>query len=373
MTAAVRGVRALGVPLASLALTMGAAGAGLALGGYDPGSAFGALIQGAFGSTDAFLSITLVRAVPLLLTGLAVTLAFRAGVWNIGAEGQLYAGAVLAVWVGLAGEGLPAPLLLPAVLAGSALGGAAWAWLPAFLKVRRGVGEVITTLLLNFVALDLAEWMVNGPLQESRGVFPSTDAIADAARLPLIFPGSRLHWGFGLAVAVAFATWFVLRFTAFGFRLRALGASADAAAASGRVDAPRLTYRVFLLSGALAGLAGGVQIAGVTYVLYKGLSPGHGYTAIAVALLAGLHPLGVLATGTFFGALEGGAAAMQRAAGIPAPWVRGVEALVILSVIAVDRGFRRWSLSALRAPSGPSAVPSPARDDVPQPSEAPPG
>jgi simple sugar transport system permease protein len=350
------------VPLASLALTMGVAAAALALGGYDPARALGALVDGAVGSPDAFLSITLVRAVPLLLTGLAVTLAFRAGVWNIGAEGQLYAGAVAAVWVGLSGDVLPAPLLLPALLAASALGGAAWAWLPALLKVRRGVGEVITTLLLNFVALDLAEWMVNGPLQESRGVFPSTDEIAAAARLPLILPGTRLHWGFALAVALSVGTWFVLRFTGFGFRLRALGASPDAAAASGRIDAGRLTYRVFLMSGALAGLAGGVQIAGVTYVLYKGLSPGHGYTAIAVALLAGLHPLGVLATGTFFGALEGGAAAMQRVAAIPAAWVRGVEALVILSVIAVERAYRRVERGAgagRSEPTGPGRVEPP--------------
>jgi simple sugar transport system permease protein len=359
------------VPVASLVLTMGVAGAALALGGYDPGAAFAALVEGAVGSPDAFLSITLVRAVPLLLTGLAVTLAFRAGVWNIGAEGQLYAGAIAGVWVGLA-DVVPAPLLLPAVLAASAAGGAAWAWLPAFLKVRRGVGEVITTLLLNFVALDVAEWMVNGPLQESRGVFPSTDELPPAARLPLMLEGTRLHWGLALALVVALATWFVLRFTTFGFRLRALGASPDAAEASGRIAAPRLTYRVFLLSGALAGLAGGVQVAGVTYVLYKGLSPGHGYTAIAVALLAGLHPLGVLATGTLFGALEGGAAAMQRAAGIPAAWVRGVEALVILSVIAVERAVRRVEVSGGASGSGTAPDRGAAPDPGGDPAAAPP-
>jgi simple sugar transport system permease protein len=336
-----RTAAALGVPLAALTLTAVVAGSALALGGYAPAVALSALVDGAVGSPDAFLSITLVRAVPLLLTGLAVALAFRAGVWNIGAEGQFYAGAVAAAWIGLSDRVVPPPLMLPVLLLASAAGGAAWAWLPAFLKLRRGVGEVITTLLLNFIGIHFAEWMVHGPLQESRGVFPSTDPIAEAARLPLMVPGTRLHWGFALAVLLAFAIWLLFRFTVWGFRLRALGASPVAAEAAGRIGPARLTYAAFLLSGSLAGLAGGVQIAGVTYVLYEGLSPGHGYTAIAVALLAGLHPLGVLATGTFFGALEAGAGAMQRMASVPAAWVRGVEALVILSVIAVERGVRR--------------------------------
>jgi hypothetical protein len=205
----------------ALAITMGVAGGALALGGYAPGAAFRALVGGAMGSSDAFLSISLVRSVPLLFTGLAVALAFRSGIWNIGAEGQLYAGAVAAVWVGLAGAGLPAAVLLPAVLVAAAAGGAAWAWLPAYLRVRRGVGEVITTLLLNFVAIHLAAWMVHGPLQEARGVFPSTDQIPAAARLPLLVEGTRLHWGFPLALGSACAIWLLFRNTVFGFRLRA--------------------------------------------------------------------------------------------------------------------------------------------------------
>jgi simple sugar transport system permease protein len=281
-----------------------------------------------------------------MLTGLAVALAFRGGVWNIGAEGQLYAGAMAAAWVGLSARAIPAPLLLPALLAASALAGAAWAWLPAFLKVRRGVGEVITTLLLNYVALNVAAWVVRGPLQEPRRVYPSTEEIALAARLPVLVPGTRLHMGFAVALLLALGVSVVLRYTSFGFRLRTLGASAEAAAASGRVDANRLTYQTFLLSGALAGLAGGIQLAGVPpYVFQDNFSPGTGYTAIAVALLAGLHPLSVIATGTFFGALEGGAGAMQRVAGIPAAWVQGIEAMVILSVIALDRGLRSFRSS----------------------------
>ncbi|MBW3534599.1 MAG: ABC transporter permease [Gemmatimonadetes bacterium] len=340
-------MRALGrlLPLATvvgaLALTLAVAAVVLALGGYAPAEALGALVRGSVGSPGALASITLVRAVPLLLTGLAVALAFRAGVWNIGAEGQLYAGAVAGVAVGLAAEGWPAAVALPALLLASAGAGAAWAAVPAAMKLRLGVGEVITTLLMNFVAIHLAGWMVHGPLQEARGVFPQTDAIAVAARLPVLVSGTRLHAGFALAVIAALLLWVFLRSTLAGFHVRAVGAGREAAEVAGRISADRVMARTFLASGALAGLAGGVEVAGVTYALYEGLSPGHGYTAIAVALLAALHPLGVVLTATLFGALEGGAGAMQRVAGIPAAWVGGVEALVILSVLAIERTLRR--------------------------------
>ena len=314
----------------------------LALGGHDPGDALTTLLRGAAGSVDRVLSTTLVRAIPLILTGLAVALAFRAGVFNIGAEGQLYAGAVAGVAVGLAGNGLPAVVHLPLVMLAAGLGGAALALVPALLRLRMGVGEVITTLLLNFVAIHLAAWMVHGPLQEARGVFPQTEAIAPAARLPILVPGSRLHAGFLLAVGAAVLLHLVLRHTATGFRLRAVGASPDAARIAGRVRTDRTILGAFLFSGALAGLAGGVEVAGVTHALYEGLSPGYGYTAIAVALLAGLNPLGVIAAGIFFGALQGGAGSMQREAGIPAVWVDGIEALVILAVVAVGVVSRRW-------------------------------
>lgn len=332
----------------ALGLTLALAGLALAVGGHDPFVAFGALFEGAAGSPRTFVSITLVRATPLMLTGLAVALAFRAGVWNIGAEGQLYAGAVAAAAVGLVGGGLPAWLLAPAVLVASLAAGALWALIPALMKVRLGVGEVITTLLLNFVAIDLSAWLVHGPLQESRGVFPQTDPVVEAARLPHL-GGSRLHAGFVVALVLGLVLWWLLRSTRFGFAVRAVGASREAAEVSGRFPTGRIVVVVFLLSGALAGLAGGAEVAGVTYALYENLSPGHGYTAIAVALLAGLHPVGVLLTGIFFGALEGGAGAMQRSAGVPAAWVSGIEALVILSVLAVDRGVRRLRLGAALA------------------------
>lgn len=313
-------------------------------GGYDAAQALGALARGAAGGRDTLLSVTLVRSVPLMLTGLAVALAFRAGVWNIGAEGQLYAGAIAAAAVGLFAGSWPAWLLLPAVLTSAAVAGGLWALLPALMKLHLGVGEVITTILMNFVGIHLAAYAVHGPLQEARGVFPQTDPIAVAGRLPMLVSGTRLHVGFAGAVLLALALWTFLRWTRAGFALRAVGASPAAARVSGRLNVRRVTLVAFLGSGAIAGLAGGVEVAGVTFALYEGLSPGWGYTAIAVALLAGLHPGAVLVTGVLFGALESGAGAMQRAAGIPAAWVAAVEALVILSVLAVDQVLRRLPL-----------------------------
>ncbi len=239
--------------------------------------------------------------------------------------------------MGIAGSGLPGPVLVPLVLSASVLAGAAWALVPTLMRLRLGVGEVITTILMNFVGIYLAAYMVHGPLQEARGVFPQSEPIADAARLPALLPGTRLHWGFGIAAGLVAALAVVVRLTRFGFQLRAVGASPEAAAVSGGIDTKRVLLICFLGSGALAGLAGGVEISGVTHALYEGLSPGWGYTAIAVALLAGLNPAGVVVTGILFGALQAGAGAMQRDAGIPAAWVGVVEALVILAVLAIDR------------------------------------
>ena len=324
----------------AVALTAGSGAVLLLLGGYSPVDAAAAMLSGAFGSWNTFVSITLVRSVPLILTGLAVALAFRAGVWNIGAEGQLYAGATAAVFVGLRFSGLPTLILLPFILGAAATAGALWALLPTFMRLRLGVGEVITTILMNFVAIYLAAYMVHGPLQESRGVFPQTDRIAEAARLPALLPGSRLHVGFALALLLAGVLAVLLGRTRFGFQVRAVGAAPAAAQVSGRIDTRRVLAISFLASGAIAGIAGGVEISGLTYALYENLSPGWGYTAIAVALLAGLSPSGVVLTGIFFGALQAGAGAMQRDAGIPAAWVGVVEALVILAVLGLDRARR---------------------------------
>jgi ABC-type uncharacterized transport system permease subunit len=319
--------------------------AGLQLAGYDATAAISALWRGAFGSWYALTSATLVRAVPLIIIGLGIALAFRAGVLNIGAEGQFYAGAIAATWVGLHVAGRPAAVALPAVLAAAFLAGAAWVVVPVWLQFRYGVLEVISTLLLNFVAESLVSLMVQGPLQESQHIYPQSDPIAATARLPVL-PGTRLHAGLLLALLAAIGLWYVFGRTLWGFRLRAVGAGPRAAEISGRVDARRMMALALLGSGALAGLAGGVEVTGVSYALFQNLSPGYGFTAIAVALLARLQPLGVLVTGFLFGALEAGAGGMQREAGVPAVAVYVVEAIVILVVLLADAATRRQAAEA---------------------------
>ena len=313
---------------------------GLELAGYDAAAALAALWQGAAGSWYALTSATLVRAVPLIVIGLGIALAFRGGALNIGAEGQFYAGAIAATWVGLHVAGRPAVVALPAVLAAAMLAGAVWVAAPVWLKLRFGVLEVISTLLLNFVAESLVSLMVQGPLQESQHIYPQSDPIAEAARLPLL-PGTRLHAGLVLALLGAVGLWYLFARTLWGFRLRAAGAGPRAAEISGRIDARRMAAVALLGSGALAGLAGGIEVSGVSYALFQNLSPGYGFTGIAVALLARLHPLGVVATGLLFGGLEAGAGAMQRDAGVPAVAVYVVEAVVIIVVLLADAGARR--------------------------------
>jgi len=322
---------------AGLALATGftVLGIGLMAAGYDPGLALGALWRGAFGSWYALTSATLVRAIPLIVLGLGVTLAFRAGALNIGAEGQFYAGAIAATWVGLHVAGWPAPFAIGGVLLSAAVAGVLWIAVPVLLKIRFGVLEVISTLLLNFVAEATVSYAVTGPLQEARGVYPQSDSITEAARLPVL-AGTRLHIGIVLAVLLAILLRVAFVRTRFGFRLRAVGLGPHAAQVSGRIPVKRVLAAALLWSGAFAGLGGGLEISGVSYALFQNLSPGYGFTAIAVALLARLNPVGVLASGLLFGALEAGAQGMQREAGVPAVAVSVVEAVIILVVLLAD-------------------------------------
>ncbi len=328
--------RAATVALVSL-LALGALWLALRLAGLDATRALIALWDGSFGSGYALTSSTLVRATPLILTGLAVAIAFRAGVWNIGAEGQLLAGAATAAAVGLFATPTFGALTVVVALAVGAMAGALWAWTAAYLRNRFGVLEVISTIMLNFVALYAVGYLVRGPLQEPTHIYPQSEPLPALAQLPRLIEGSRLHWGFMLAVVAAPVVWWALRYTAAGFRVRAVGQNPSAARVAGMIDVQRTTMGVFLLSGALAGLAGAIELTGVTFALYENVSPGYGYTAIAVALLAGLDPLGVLATGLLFGALEAGALSMQREAAVPSVVVNVVEALLVLLILAAAK------------------------------------
>jgi simple sugar transport system permease protein len=339
---------AVAIGLAGLAVT-------LLLLGYDPITAFGALWSGAFGSWYALTSATLVRAVPLIILGVGFAVALRGGSLNIGMEGQFLAGAVAATWVGLQAGGWPAPLAVGATLAAAGVAGAAWVALPVVLRLRFGVLEVISTLLLNFVAEALVSLMVQGPLQEARGTYPQSDLIAAAARLPQV-AGSRLHLGLGVALMAVVLVQVVFDRTIWGFRLKAVGAGPRAAWMSGRIASGRLLAAALLCSGVLAGVGGGVEVSGVTYALFQNLSPGYGFTAIAVALLARGQPWAIVLTGFLFGALEAGAGAMQRDAGVPAVAVFISEALIILTVLAADVLARRQE--ALRVFNGAAEEPA---------------
>jgi simple sugar transport system permease protein len=206
----------------------------------------------------------------------------------------------------------------------------------ALLRARFGVLEVISTIMLNFIALYGVSYLVRGPLQEPTHAYPQTMPIAGAVRLSQIPGAGRLHLGLLLALGAALVAGWMLRHTAAGFRLLAVGESTSAAASAGQIDVGQVTTRAFLVSGALAGLAGAVEVLGVTYALYENISPGYGYTAIAVALLAGLDPWRVILSAILFAALEAGAGAMQRDAGVPSTLVSIVEAMLILAIVGAQ-------------------------------------
>ncbi len=335
-------IRAVLVAAVALAC-VGALVAGL---GYAPLPALRALVAGALLGPSAW-SATLLETTPLLLAGLGVALCFRAGVWNIGADGQLLAGALAATALATrAPAEAPAWLLAPAVVLAGAAGGALFGLAAGWLRSSRGVSEVISTILLNFVAIQCVALAVQGPLREATGAYPQSDALPAGALLPAI---GRVHAGVAAAlILAAVGHWFVFH-SAIGFRMRAVGLSPRAARFAG-IRPERIAVGALALGGALAGLAGAFQVAGVTGRLYEGLSPGYGYTAIAVALLARLEPLAVVASALFFGALEAGAAAMQREAGVPAQATKVVQGVVLLLSIglAASPGWRRE-----RAPAEP--------------------
>jgi simple sugar transport system permease protein len=300
--------------------------------GASPLAVGAALWSGAFGSRYD-IGETLLQSVPLMLSGLAVIVSFRTRLMNIGAEGQLLLGAIAATWLGT--MRLPAPIHLPLCLFAGAAAGALWSCLAAVLKLWRGVQEVLSTLLLNFVAVQLVAWVVRGPLQEAAGQFPQSDRLLIPARLALLLPGTRLHVGLVLALLLILLVWATLKFSAAGFAIRAVGAGADAAEAAG-IPLRRTLVLSFLLSGGLAGLAGAVQICGVTYLLADRYSPGYGYTAIAVALLSGLSAPGAILSALFFGALTAGATSVQQA-GVSSVVIQVLQAVVLFAILAYSR------------------------------------
>jgi ABC-type uncharacterized transport system permease subunit len=298
--------------LASLVLCSGL----IALAGAPVLRAFALTFDGAVGSTFA-IAATLTKATPLIFTGLSVAVAFRSNLWNIGAEGQLYVGALAAVLLGGGMIHLPPSLMIPLLLAGGFCAGALLLLVPATLKIRFGVDEVVTTLLLNFIVLLFVSLMLDGPLKDPAALgWPQSVPISDSGTLPLLVQHTQLDLGFVFALAAAGLIWLINARSVWGYEMRVVGANSRAAQFAG-VPVGSVLFRVALLSGGLAGLAGVCQVAGPSGYLTNGMSPGFGYTGIVVATLARLHPAGVVLSAIFMAGIFIGADAMSRSLAVP--------------------------------------------------------
>jgi ABC-type uncharacterized transport system permease subunit len=307
--------------------------------GGNPLAAYRGLFQGAFGSAKA-LSETAVWATPYIFAGLAVALAFKGGLFNIGAEGQLAFGAVAAAWIGYAlpevlGVTLPTVVHIPLAVGLGMLAGAIWGAIPGWLKARTGGHEVINTIMMNYIALNITSYLLNGPMKDPNplNVVARTPEIAESARIPAIFPGFRFHWGFVLALAVAGLVWWLLQKTTLGFEIRTAGANPDAARYAG-VSVARTIVISMMLSGLLAGLAGAIEVTALNYRHELGFSVGYGFDAIAIALLGKTHPLGVVLAALLWGAMRNGATRMQFLTQIPVDVISVIQALILLFVAA---------------------------------------
>lgn len=324
---------AVAAPVLALLAALALSAVPLAAAGAPLGRAFALMAEGAAGSAFA-LTETLTRATPLVFTGLAAAIAFRARLYNIGLEGQLYAGALAAVSVGSGAVDAPGPLLVPIVLAAAAAAGALLMLAPAALKVRLGVDEVVTTLLLNFVVLLLVQMMLEGPLKDPMGGgWPQSEPIVDAGVLPPLFARMRLHAGLVIAVVLAVALHVLVARTTFGLKVRAVGANPAAARFAG-IGVGGVTLAVAALSGGLAGLAGASEVAGLKGYLTADLSRGFGYAGIVVAMVAGLRPMLVVPAAVFIAAVFVGADTMSRAVGISNYIADLIVALALLCVLA---------------------------------------
>lgn len=331
-------------PFAAIAVTLAVCSLLVAWAGVPVGGAYLLLLEGAAGSGFA-ISETLTRATPLIVTGLAVTVAFRARLYNIGAEGQLYVGALAAVAVASAELPLPSAVVFALVLAASMAAGALLLVGPAWLKTRLHVDEVVTTLLLNFIALLFVSMMLDGPMKDPAAMgWPQSVAVPSELELDKLAERSRVHFGLVIALVLAAAVWVVDRFTAFGFEMRAVGANARAAAFAG-MPVKAVVIKTALLSGALAGLAGCIEVTGRAGYVTLDMSPGYGYSGIVIAMLAQLNPLGVVAAAIFVAGILVGADSMSRVIAVPtyiADVIVAASLIAMLVATMLARYRIRW-------------------------------
>ncbi|GGA39593.1 ABC transporter permease [Pelagibacterium lentulum] len=331
-------------PIIAIAAALAVSGGLIAIAGANPFVAYGLILRGAFGSILGFTEM-LTRATPLILTGLAAAVAFRAKVWNIGGEGQFYIGAIAVAafasgsWI----AGWPPVLVIPMAMAAGAIAGMAMLLVPLGLRLKFGVDEVVTSLLLNFVALLFVSMMIEGPLRDPLAFgWPSSVPVVDAATLPKLIERTRVHIGLIVAIGLAFAIYFIQARTVFGLQSRAAGLNAPAARFAG-VPWVRTLVIVACMSGGLAGLAGAIEVMGVRGYVASDLSPGYGYSGIIVAMLANLHPIGVIAAALFAAIMFVGSDSMSRALGIPS-YIADVTVALSLLTMLVSLFFTQYRI-----------------------------
>ena len=340
----------LGAVLVTLALTA----IPIRLAGANPPAAYQRYLVTPLSSVGGLYEVML-TATPLLFTGIAVAIAFRVGYWNIGAEGQFLAGAVATTALALTLPDLPAAVALPLGFLAGGVGGLLWATLPAWLKRRGKIDEVVTTLLLNPVALLGVQGLLNGPWRNTTTGFTDSDRFGHGYDLPALIPGTRVHWGFGVAVVVIAVTGFVLTRTPVGIRLRAAGQAPAAAAFSG-VPVDRLRFRAALVSGAVAGLGGASQVMGVQHQLTQGISNSYGYTGVIVATLGGLSAIGVLAVGGLLGDISVGAENVSLVLQVPTQ-LGGIFGALLMLMVLSAMSLRRYRVQWRSVPDDGGGAP----------------
>ncbi|WP_264211425.1 ABC transporter permease [Leisingera thetidis] len=322
------------------------AGSGLILiAGVSPITAYAELFKGAF--LDYWgLAGTLVKTSPILLAGLAVILPLRAGLLNIGAEGQIYMGGLFSAMAALLLPAMPPLILVPICVLAGALGGGLWGMIPGYLKAYHGMNEVILTILLNFIAINIVSYVAGGPMMQEGAPYPYSEEIRQELWLPWIMDGTDAHAGVVVGLALAMVMYFVLKYSTIGFALDTIGKNATAARYAGVPVRPYIVWVMFA-AGALGGLAGTFEVLGLKYRLYHHFSPGYGFDGIVVAFLATVNPLVAPIAAFFLSGLKAGALVMQRAVGLESTVIEAIQGLVIIFV-AASLGFKfnatRWSL-----------------------------
>jgi simple sugar transport system permease protein len=319
------------IPIAAVVATLLLSAIPILIAGGELWKSYFYLFYGALGTRFNLLE-TFVKASPLLLTGLAVAFAFRAKFWNIGAEGQLLAGALTATALGISLKGVPPFMVLPMVIVAGFLAGGLWAFIPAILKTKLKVDDVVSTLLLNYVMVHIMGALLFGPLQQPGSSWPRSSEIIAAAKYPILMPRSRFHLGILIALLAVLVIWFINNKTTFGYQNKAVGVNLRAARFGG-IHTNAVILWTALISGGLAGLAGVGELCALQYRLIMDLSPGYGYSGIVIAMLGNLHPVGVLFSSLFFSIIIVGAQTMSRMTGVPvyiAEVIQGMALMIML-------------------------------------------